>query len=97
MKKPFAIYSLLCLLLLAGTQTKAQEVEDFDYRNEIVWGLGKNTNSRLLGSGFVRYSLRAKERVYQTFTLEIAFANNESSTTSQGRLKLLGVLYISNL
>ncbi|HAA11620.1 MAG TPA: hypothetical protein DCE41_07935 [Cytophagales bacterium] len=71
MKKPLIVPVLICTLFLPFL-AKAQEVEDFDYRNEIVWGLGKNTNSRLLGSGFVRYSLRAKERVYQTFTLEIA-------------------------
>ena len=63
---------LACLMATTATAWAQEEEAPFDYANEWIWGIGKNTNSRLLGSTFVRYSLRAKEGVYQTFALELA-------------------------
>lgn len=72
---PAPMIRYLLLGIFFGTlalPAMAQEEETFDYQSELVWGIGKNTNSRLLGSVEVRYAKRVREDIYQTFGLEIA-------------------------
>jgi hypothetical protein len=45
--------------------------EDNSYFKEFVWGFNKNTNGGLIGGVFLRSSRNKKDKLYETFGLEI--------------------------
>ena len=43
---------LILIFSFVGYTIQAQESEDYEYTNEFVWGINKNTNGGLIG-GFI--------------------------------------------
>ncbi len=66
-----------CVILTAFSisfllqNVQAQEQELYDYNQEFIWGINKNTNSGLVGGLAGKFGRRIKGEHFQTFGLEI--------------------------
>ncbi len=65
--------SLCCTSSLLWAQ---QQDEVYEYNQEYIWGISKNTNSGLIGGVAGKYSRKISEGKFQSFGLEIVNVKN---------------------
>ena len=71
---------LLLFLISTGIQVQAQESEDYEYNNEFVWGINKNTRGGLIGGFILKKSTRISENQFQTYGLELMNVKHPKET-----------------
>lgn len=67
-RKTFALF--LIGLFWCGSLW-GQNSEDYEYTDEFVWGINKNTRGGLIGGFILKKSIRLSEYQFQTFGLEL--------------------------
>jgi len=60
-----------CFFILLINNLCAQESDYFDYNNEILWGINKNTNGGLIGGVAIKFGNKIKENTYRIYGIEI--------------------------
>lgn len=68
-------YLLLCLCGVS-VQLLAQDDNVYEYTQEYMWGVSKNSNSGLIGGVAGKYSRQVSEGKFQSFGLEIVNVKN---------------------
>ena len=76
--KAFLVFSLL-LIGLGSIQAQDSE-EDYEYTDEFVWGINKNTRGGLIGGFILKKSIRMNENQFQTFGLELMNVKHPKET-----------------
>jgi len=71
---------LLILILSFGSQVQAQNSEDYEYTDEFVWGINKNTRGGLIGGLILKKSIRKSENQFQTYGLELMNVKHPKET-----------------
>jgi hypothetical protein len=71
---------LLILILSIGSQVQAQNSEDYEYTDEFVWGINKNTRGGLIGGLILKKSILINENQFQTFGLELMNVKHPKET-----------------
>jgi len=72
---------LLLLIFIAGFQLQAQIAEeDYEYTNEFIWGINKNTRGGLIGGFILKKSIRLDQHQFQTFGLELMNVKHPKET-----------------
>ena len=75
--KPF----LVLIVFLIGFEVQAQDSEDdYEYTDEFVWGINKNTRGGLIGGFILKKSIRMNENQFQTFGLELMNVKHPKET-----------------
>ena len=75
--KPF----LVLIVFLIGFVAQAQDSEDdYEYTDEFVWGINKNTRGGLIGGFILKKSIRMNENQFQTFGLELMNVKHPKET-----------------
>lgn len=72
--------SSIFLLLIATATLSAQNSEDYDYTDEFVWGINKNTRGGLIGGFILKKSIRLSQDQFQTFGLELMNVKHPKET-----------------
>jgi hypothetical protein len=67
---------LLLILFIVGLKTQAQDSENYEYTDEFVWGINKNTRGGLIGGFILKKSKRLSENQFQSFGLELMNVKN---------------------
>lgn len=62
---------LLIFLFTIGLKSQAQDSEDYEYTDEFIWGINKNTRGGLIGGFVLKKSIRISDNQFQTFGLEL--------------------------
>ena len=63
---------LLIFIFTLGLALQAQNSEeDYEYTDEFVWGINKNTRGGLIGGFILKKSIRLNQNQFQTFGLEL--------------------------
>jgi hypothetical protein len=63
---------LLILIFILGFSLQAQDSEeDYEYTDEFVWGINKNTRGGLIGGFILKKSIRINQNQFQTYGLEL--------------------------
>ncbi|MFY0687960.1 MAG: hypothetical protein JXQ90_12390 [Cyclobacteriaceae bacterium] len=91
MRSTYAI--LILLICLTPLTSIAQFDNNQEYVKEFTWGVTKNTNSWLIGGGFLKFSRQKKESWYETFALEIVNVKHPKElkySTSAGKRFIWG-------
>ena len=52
-------------------ESEAQESDYFEYQNEILWGINKNTNGGLIGGLNLKFGNKIKDNTYRIYGIEI--------------------------
>jgi len=71
------IFFSLALCLAFFRETYAQEFDGllisdyFDYNNELLWGINKNTNGGLIGGVILKMGTKIKDNFYKIYGIEI--------------------------
>ena len=52
-------------------EPRAQESDYFEYQNEILWGINKNTNGGLIGGINLKFGNKIKDNTYRIYGIEI--------------------------
>ena len=77
----FSKVFLLLLIFIAGFQLQAQIAEeDYEYTNEFIWGINKNTRGGLIGGFILKKSIRLDQHQFQTFGLELMNVKHPKET-----------------
>lgn len=71
---------LILIFSFVGYTIQAQESEDYEYTNEFVWGINKNTNGGLIGGFILKKSIRRSENQFHTFGLELMNVKHPKET-----------------
>lgn len=66
----------LLILFIVGLKTQAQDSENYEYTDEFVWGINKNTRGGLIGGFILKKSKRLSENQFQSFGLELMNVKN---------------------
>ena len=89
--------SFVCLLIglcCASLQLWAQDDNVYEYNQEYIWGVSKNSNSGLIGGVAGKYSRQISEGKFQSFGLEIVNVKNPKelrrSSNTTGNSYLFG-------
>ena len=75
--KTFSLFLLLCFAVQVA---QAQQSEDYEYTDEFVWGINKNTRGGLIGGFILKKSIRLSENQFQTFGLELMNVKHPKET-----------------
>jgi len=70
----------LLLMILSYGNVMAQDPEDYEYTDEFVWGINKNTRGGLIGGFIFKKSIRLSENQFQTFGLELMNVKHPKET-----------------
>lgn len=86
-KKHFFIY---LFFFFCFSNLNAQDLDYFDYENEVLWGINKNSNGGLVGGGVLKFSSKIADKLYSTIGVEIVNVkhpkeNKYSSPLGYGR------------
>ncbi|MDH3708991.1 MAG: hypothetical protein OER04_03830 [Cyclobacteriaceae bacterium] len=73
-------FSCLLLMILSYGNVMAQDPEDYEYTDEFVWGINKNTRGGLIGGFIFKKSIRLSENQFQTFGLELMNVKHPKET-----------------
>ena len=73
-------FSLLVFMILSVSVSFAQDSEDYEYTDEFVWGINKNTRGGLIGGFILKKSIRISEYQFQTFGLELMNVKHPKET-----------------
>ena len=71
-KKPF--FKTLLIIIISYFfffESLAQESDYFEYQNEILWGINKNTNGGLIGGINLKFGNKIKDNTYRIYGIEI--------------------------
>ena len=74
--------SIVCLLIslcCVSLQLRAQDDNVYEYNQEYIWGVSKNSNSGLIGGVAGKYSRQISKGKFQSFGLEIVNVKNPKS------------------
>ena len=72
---------LVFIVFLVGFGVQAQDSEeDYEYTDEFVWGINKNTRGGLIGGFILKKSIRMSENQFQTFGLELMNVKHPKET-----------------
>ena len=64
-------FPLILLSTLLGYTAFAQVSEDYEYTDEFVWGINKNTRGGLIGGFILKKSIRIDENQFKSYGLEL--------------------------
>ena len=70
--KPF--FKTLLIIIISYFfffESIAQESDYFEYQNEILWGINKNTNGGLIGGINLKFGNKIKDNTYRIYGIEI--------------------------
>ncbi len=70
--KPF--FKTLLIIIISYFfffESLAQESDYFEYQNEILWGINKNTNGGLIGGINLKFGNKIKDNTYRIYGIEI--------------------------
>ncbi len=70
----------MLLVILSFGNVMAQDSEDYEYTDEFVWGINKNTRGGLIGGFIFKKSIRLSEYQFQTFGLELMNVKHPKET-----------------
>ena len=70
----------MLLMILSYGNVMAQDPEDYEYTDEFVWGINKNTRGGLIGGFIFKKSIRLSENQFQTFGLELMNVKHPKET-----------------
>ena len=76
--KAFLVFFLLHFGL--GSVQAQDSEEDYEYTDEFVWGINKNTRGGLIGGFILKKSIRMNENQFQTFGLELMNVKHPKET-----------------
>ena len=71
MKTYFKTSLIIITLYLFYFESRAQESDYFEYQNEILWGINKNTNGGLIGGINLKFGNKIKDNTYRIYGIEI--------------------------
>ena len=63
MKTYFKTSLIIITLYLFYFESRAQESDYFEYQNEILWGINKNTNGGLIGGINLKFGNKIKDNI----------------------------------
>ncbi len=70
----------MLLVILSYGNVMAQDSEDYEYTDEFVWGINKNTRGGLIGGFIFKKSIRLSENQFHTFGLELMNVKHPKET-----------------
>ena len=70
------VHLAVCLCWVTSSLQAQQQEEIYEYSQEYIWGISKNTNSGLIGGLAGKYTRKIKEGQFQSFGLEIVNVKN---------------------
>ena len=71
MKTYFKTSLIIITSYLFYLESRAQESDYFEYQNEILWGINKNTNGGLIGGINLKFGNKIKDNTYRIYGIEI--------------------------
>tara|TARA_B100000131_G_scaffold310865_1_gene343006 strand:- start:2623 stop:3351 length:729 start_codon:yes stop_codon:yes gene_type:complete len=71
MKTYFKTSLIIITSYLFYFESRAQESDYFEYQNEILWGINKNTNGGLIGGINLKFGNKIKDNTYRIYGIEI--------------------------
>tara|TARA_B100000941_G_scaffold170058_1_gene121159 strand:+ start:1061 stop:1789 length:729 start_codon:yes stop_codon:yes gene_type:complete len=71
MKTYFKTSLIIITSYLFYFESRAQESDYFEYQNEILWGINKNTNGGLIGGINLKFGNKIKDNKYRIYGIEI--------------------------
>ena len=76
----YRTFWLFIVLIFVSGSLVAQDSEDYEYTDEFVWGINKNTRGGLIGGFILKKSIRINETQFQTFGLELMNVKHPKET-----------------
>ena len=71
MKTYFKTSLIIIISYLFYFESRAQESDYFEYQNEILWGINKNTNGGLIGGINLKFANKIEDNTYRIYGIEI--------------------------
>ena len=71
MKTYFKTSLIIITSYLFYFESRSQESDYFEYQNEILWGINKNTNGGLIGGINLKFGNKIKDNTYRIYGIEI--------------------------
>lgn len=79
------IILLLALALPAAAHSQLFDGEEYEYSNEWIWGINKNTNGGLIGGFMLRYSRSRGDDWFESYGIELSNVKHPSEIRLVGQ------------